>query len=151
MPEEVRSFARVSFFGLALGAIYWSVSYEIVGTVLLLGFGGATALLAVLLYRDARSRGATERGVRFRWRWILMGDSGADQPLADEEGRIPDSSLAPLLVGLGVAVMSLSIAFGAWFIAVGAVPALVGLVGWVSSASREFEAVADAPEPSETE
>jgi hypothetical protein len=41
VPEEVLVFARPAAFGLIVGAVYWFVSYERAGTVLLLGFGTA--------------------------------------------------------------------------------------------------------------
>ncbi len=139
MPEEVRSFGRVGLFGLGLGIVYWFVSYEIVGTVMLVSFGAVTLLLAVRLALSVRAAGQTDRQ-RVSWRWLFMGDAGADRPLQDEEGRIPDTSLAPLLIGLGVAIMSASIAFGPWLIAAGIVPALVGAAGWISAVGREHEA-----------
>ncbi|HXG40643.1 MAG TPA: hypothetical protein VNJ28_06840, partial [Candidatus Limnocylindrales bacterium] len=43
-PEETRLFVRLAAYGLGIGLIYWFVSYETAGTVLLVGFGLGAAL-----------------------------------------------------------------------------------------------------------
>ncbi len=117
MPEEVRFFGRLSLYAVAAGLVYWFVSYETAGTVLLLGFGIATGV-AFLALRGSRRRpddGARDEQARV-----------PDGPFGDESAPVPTRSAAPLAVGFGIAVIGLAGAFGPWFAIAGAVPLLVG-------------------------
>ncbi len=143
MTEEVRFFGRLSLFALAAGLVYWFVSYEAAGTVLLLGFGVATGAAFLVLRggQPAGSRGTDEEAPAEPGR--------PDGPFGDESGPVPTRSSAPLAVGFGVAVIGLAGAFGPWFAIVGAVPFLLGAADWLRSANRELDlrARADATEP----
>jgi hypothetical protein len=134
MAEEVRFFGRLSLYALIVGAIYWFISYEAAGTVLLLGFGLATGTAFVVLRRgEPRSGGASESNAD---------DAGypgrPDGPFGDESAPVPTRSAAPLVVGFGAAVMALAGAFGPWFLVTGAIPFLIGAVDWLRSAGREL-------------
>ena len=59
MADEVKLFGRLSLYALVVGTIYWFVSYEFVGTVMLLGFGLATGLAFIILFRRDRKVRAT--------------------------------------------------------------------------------------------
>ena len=105
MADEVRLFGRLSAYALVVGTIYWFVSYELAGTVLLLGFGLATGLAFIILFRrDRKVRAARAAGAPIR-------DDGAgpgpDGPFGDESGPVPTRSAAPLVVGFGIAVIAL--------------------------------------------
>lgn len=134
MAEEVRFFGRLSLYALAVGAVYWFLSYEAAGTVMLVGFGVATGVAFVVLRRGSP---AAQDGAR-------EDDEGPadparpDGPFGDESAPIPTRSSAPLVVGFGIAVISLSGAFGPWFLLAGAVPLLVGATDWLRSAGREL-------------
>ena len=109
LPEEILFFGRLGAYGLIIGTIYWFVTYETAGTVLLVLFGGGSTLLAAILLATAR-RETADPGPE-------PGDSlRPDGPFGDESGRIPGPSLAPIEVGLGLALASLGIAFGPWFL-----------------------------------
>ena len=139
MAEEVRLFGRLSLYALVVGTIYWFVSYEVAGTVLLLGFGLATGLAFIILWRrDRKVRAAGRAG---------DGDGGAldpDGPFGDESGPVPTRSAAPLVVGFGVAVIALGGAFGPWFVITGLVPVILGAADWLRSANRELDQRAEA-------
>lgn len=125
MPEEAAFFGRSGLFGLVLAGVYWFVSYEIVGTVMLAGFGLGTGAAFLVLARSAR-------GAR--------GSRGPDAaPFEDEGGLVPLRSFAPLWVGVGLATMSLALAFGLWFVLAGLVPLALGAGAWLAEASREGE------------
>lgn len=132
MAEEVRFFGRLSLYALIVGAIYWFVSYETAGTVLLLGFGLATGTAFLVLRRgEPRPGGAPDADdVPYPGR--------PDGPFGDESAPVPTRSAAPLVVGFGVAVMALAGAFGPWFLVTGAIPFLIGAVDWLRSAGREL-------------
>ena len=46
------------------------------------------------------------------------------------------SSVAPLEVGFGLAVMALGLAFGIWFVLAGFLPLALGAADWLSSEMR---------------
>ena len=55
-PQETRFFLLIAGWAGALGVIYWFVSYEVAGTVLLAGLALATGALSVWLMRSQRLR-----------------------------------------------------------------------------------------------
>jgi Cytochrome c oxidase subunit IV len=124
MPEEAVFFGRSGLFGLVVAAVYWFVSYEIAGTVLLAGFGIATGAAFLIL---ARSAGRSRRSEGAR----------NSAPFEDEGGLVPLRSLAPFWVGLGLAVMSLALGFGLWFVLAGLVPLALGAGSWLAEVGRE--------------
>lgn len=134
MPEEIKFFGRLSLFALIAGTIYWFLSYDAAGTVLLLGFGFATGAAFLVLWRSGRTDdpAAADHPTR------------PDGPFGDESAPVPTRSAAPLALGFGVAVMALAGAFGPWFLIAGAVPFLLGATDWLRSANRELSQAAAA-------
>ena len=130
LPEEVLFFARSAGYGLFNGVIYWILTAEPAGATLLLGFGAASAALALVLLARRR-RPAVDDELR-----------RPDGPFGDETGRIPAPTLAPLQVGFGLALAGLAIPFGIWMAIASIVPILVGSLGWLHSAEREWRATA---------
>jgi uncharacterized membrane protein YfcA len=121
---EVRFFLLLSAFGIAIGIVYWFVAYETAGTVLLIGFGLATGLIGLrLLLAGRRVRAADP-----------------DRPFLDESGRLPDETLAPFAVGLGVAVAATGLIFGVAPLMLGLLPLAWGASRWLSAARVELDA-----------
>ena len=150
--QETRVFVFMAIFGFIVAAIYWFVSYESAGTVLLGGFGLATAVIAARLAADPESR---------RLRRIARGRSqveprdaalpggtdvtgggtgGVDRPFSDESGRLPNTTIAPFAVGLGVAVAATGLVFGLAPVVVGALPLAWGAWAWLSASRAELTA-----------
>jgi hypothetical protein len=127
-PAETKFFLFLSAFALVIGAIYWFVSYEPAGSVLLLAFGVATGLMGVVLHRTGRP--------------------GVDRPFLDEAGRFPSETPAPLAVGAGIALMSLATIFGPAPLLVGLLPFGWGAWAWLSRARAELDAQPRDDEPS---
>jgi hypothetical protein len=142
MADEVKLFGRLSLYALLVGTIYWFVSYEFVGTVMLLGFGLATGLAFVILFRRDRKVRATQ-GAGGSTADIAAGPR-PDGPFGDESGPVPTRSAAPLIVGFGVAVIALGGAFGPWFAVTGLVPVLIGAADWLRAANRELDQRSEA-------
>lgn len=150
MADEVKLFGRLSLYALVVGTIYWFVSYELAGTVLLLGFGLATGLAFIILFRR-------DRKVRAE-RALTAGEVPADAasppptgddlapdgPFGDESGPVPTRSAAPLVVGFGLAVIALGVAFGPWFAITGLVPVLIGAADWLRAANHELDQRSEA-------
>lgn len=124
LAEEVLVFARLAAFGLVVGAIYWFISYEAAGTVLLIGFGIATAVATAIIW--ARSRKV--RRVAGEW------------PLDGEPDPIPAPAYAPFHIGIGAAIMALGLAFGPLLLLTGLVIVVIGARYWLEAAMREADA-----------
>jgi hypothetical protein len=142
-PAEARFFLFVGGFGLLLAAIYWFVSYELAGTVLLGGFGLGAALLGVRLRieRPDRTPGRTGDATEAA---ASEGPGGPGTPFSDESGRLPGDTLAPLALGLGIALAITAVVFGPWLLVAGIVPAAWGAWTWLAGARDELSAtVAD--------
>jgi hypothetical protein len=141
--QETRVFLLMSMFGVAIGAVYWFLSYEAAGTILLVGFGVATGVIGVRLAADPASR---EVRAVARDRPRPAGDApgggtgGIDRPFTDETGRLPTETIAPFAVGLGVAVAATGLIFGPAPLIVGALPVAWGASSWLSAARAELDA-----------
>ena len=122
MAEEVAFFGRSGLFGFGLAIVYWFLSYELVGTFLLGGFGLATGLAFVVLRGGSHAEpdGATP-----------------EAPFEDEGGPVQLSSVAPLEIGFGVAFSLLALAYGVWFLLAGLLPIGLGVADWLAAATRE--------------
>jgi hypothetical protein len=139
MPEEVRLWLRTAGFGLAIAVVYWFVSYEIAGTLLLVGFGLGGAFLAVFSATSLRRAGHHVQGPP--WTWIGLASPDAPNVLTDEESRLPSASFAPLAIGLAIAIAALGLVYGLWLV-VAALPLLaIGARAWYREASAEHRAV----------
>ena len=145
LPEEIRFFARSALFGLAIAVIYWFVSYEAAGSVLLLAFGVGSAIAAAFLALQLARSGA--RPVGPPWRWLALPPEDDEGPFGDPVGRIPLGSLAPLVGGFGLTVMALGLVFGPPLIVVGLFPATWGAWEWIRAVSAEWHAAARHDEP----
>ncbi|HEX5826417.1 MAG TPA: hypothetical protein VFY23_02770 [Candidatus Limnocylindrales bacterium] len=180
-PTETRFFLFVGGFGLVLGAIYWILTAEVAGTVMLAGFGLGAGLLGVALFRSRpramaiaarRGRaGETRRGERSAPAGARPdaaiaavtsadrdtadpdlpgpGPLGVDTPFTDESGRMPDETLAPLALGLGVALGLTAVVFGPWLLVAGLVPLAWGAWTWLSGANDELVATVEAERDAE--
>ena len=144
-PQETRFFLLIAGWAGALGVIYWFVSYEVAGTVLLAGLALATGALSVWLMRSQRLRRRRADAdppelALDRPDTSGGGTAGVDRPFLDEEGRLPAPTVAPFAVGLGVALAALGPVFGLAPVAVGAVSFLWGAGTWFAAAREEFNA-----------
>ena len=121
-----------------VSGIYWFASYEVVGTVLLFGFGVANAVAFSLLRRGER-QGRAARARRADADSAGGPGPGPDGPFGDESGPVPTRSAAPVMVGLGIGVAALGAAFGPWLVLAGLLPLLVGATDWLGAAGRELD------------
>lgn len=130
-PTEARVFEGISAAALVVAVVYWFVSYEVAGTVLLGGFAVAAGVIGLLLANAGSDWRASESGV---------GARDPDRPFLDERGRIPSPTLAPFAVGIGAAIALLSLVFGPAPLLVGALPLAWGAADWLRRASAELDA-----------
>lgn len=146
VPQETRFFLIIAGWAGGLGIVYWFASYEVAGTALLAGLALATGAMAAWLIagrrRAADGSGEGGPGLDPDARDTSGGGTaGVDRPFLDEEGRIPDASLAPFALGLGIALAALGPIFGVAPVAVGAVAIAWGAWGWFSGARDELDAL----------
>lgn len=131
MAEELRFFLRTALYALPVAAIYWYVSYEVAGSVLLLVLGVAALLFAVLLGATLRAR-PPGRGLR-----SLVGfddPQGDDDPgaLAVEDAPLPPASPWPLIAAIAATLVGLGLLFGAWLWIPGVMLAAAACWGWLT-------------------
>ena len=132
LAEEVLVFGRLAAFGLIVGAIYWFVSYEAAGTVLLLAFGAASGVATVIMWAGSRHLPGP----------VVEGDvAGAttEGPFGDEHARIPGPAYAPFIVGVGLGVVAIGLAFGPLLLVTGIVVVVIGARYWLESVMRDTD------------
>lgn len=145
-PQETRFFLIVAGWAGALGIIYWFVSYEVAGTALLAGLALASGVISVSLIRARRlaegrpAAAGTPDLTADRKDASGGGAGGVDRPFLDESGRLPDPTLAPFAVGLGIALAILGPVFGLAPVAVGVLSFLWGASLWLRAARDELDA-----------
>ncbi len=151
-PGETLSFLLSGAFGIGLAVAYQVLTRELAGTVLLVGFGLAALLVALVTSRGRRAALGGGGAGAAKEAAAGVGSAAAsaahvpdhDRPLLDESGRIPAPTLAPLALALGVAVAITSTIFGAAPLIVGVVPAAWGAQRWLRDAVAELAATSRA-------
>jgi hypothetical protein len=129
-PEEVAFFVRGAIYGIGAAVIYWFMTYESVGTVLLGAFGVAAGALAVILgRRTGRDAPPVRRG--------FARPPTADWPFGNDPGIAPKPTLAPLQVGFGALLAALTIAFGPAMLLTAVIPIIAGGVSWYRDVSGD--------------
>jgi hypothetical protein len=116
----VKVFLASGTFILASATIYWFISYEPAGTILLLGTAAATYVMSAYAWLKVRhstepveDRGDTDPG------------AAAGEPIASFTMNSP----WPLVFGVGVAVLGGGVVFGFPLLLVGAILLVVACVG----------------------
>ena len=141
MAEELRFFVRIGLYTALITSVYWFVSYEIAGS-LLLGFLAAAVVVfvapAARLLREPGRRdtsglgaeGAAPGGRVARF----VGFSEPEQPrtLAVADEPLPHASIWPLLGAVAALLVGLGLLFGGWFWAPGAAAGAVVAWRWLT-------------------
>ncbi len=138
MAEEIRFFIRTATFALLIAVVYWFHSYELLGTILLGGFGVAATFVAAAFVHGLLAHGWRPSGRPLSW----LGLSGGPRtPIGDEPTRYPAPGCAPLACGAGLALAVLGAVYGPPPIVI-AIPFLAfGGWSWLRSAMAEYRAV----------
>ena len=136
MSEELRFFLRIAGYAGLVAAIYWFVSYEAAGTVLLAGLAvAAVAFLLVVRSSVPASKGTgKESGLVDRLRASVgfrEAAGRAEQPLEIEEDLFPTASIWPLVLTLGITLAALGLQYGAWLWGPGAAIAAGAGIAWL--------------------
>ncbi|PZR62052.1 MAG: hypothetical protein DLM71_07520 [Chloroflexi bacterium] len=148
MAEELRFFLRTALYSVFIGTVYWLVSYEVAGSVLLAFVvlaAGSVVGVSLVLARSAageivpvgdgpahRLLGAAMRVVGF----TEPGSPALSQPLEARPQPFPRSSIWPLVAGFATLLAGLGLVYGPWLLLPGiAVGALAGW-GWLTQMDR---------------
>lgn len=129
MAEELRFFVRTAVFTIVIGTIYWFVSYEEAGSLLLAGIvASATFFVAVIAWSVRASR----RGGRTVKELFGFADTGPDNPLALDEETFPVSSAWPVVVSVAAVLVAVGLIYGAWLWIPGTALGLAAAWGWLA-------------------
>ena len=115
---EVRLLASMAVFGLLVGTAYWFLTYEVAGTLLLIGFGIASGIGAAIILERRHARAAMPR-------------EGAP--------AMPRPGWAPFVVALGLGGVVLGVVFGPWLAIGGILLSVFGGWIWLSTAMTEAD------------
>jgi cytochrome c oxidase subunit IV len=138
MTEEAAVLLRISVFGLVAGIVYWSVSYEPLGTVgfLLLGAGPGFAGLYLLAHQPRPAEPARDRLRRLAG--VPAPDPRTEAELAEEDlGVLPSPSIWPFALALGATLAATGLVFGFWPLILGVGLGAIAAVGWQAAVNRE--------------
>ena len=120
------AFGSAGFFAV-VGAVYWALSGELAGTLLLFGLAAASGLLGWYLRRRdvAAAAGPADRA------------DAEPADAADEDlGAFDTASVWPPVVAAGAALVGTGAIFGSGVLLVGAVVTTAGLAGLVAQGRR---------------
>jgi len=133
VTEELRFFLRTAAYTGLIGTIYWFVSYEVAGTVLLAAlFVAAVAFAAVAATTSPASRHPTGEGSRVARVAGFAEDPDAPAPLELEEDLFPTQSPWPAGMALALTLVTLGAVYGPWLWVPGAGLALSTGLGWAT-------------------
>ena len=139
MAEEFRFFLRTGVWVVIAGVVYWLLSYELSGTVLL-----GALLLGILAFLGvglalAQTRPVAEGSGVLAWLNRVIGfHERADAPAPLEAGPelVPSSSSSPIISAAAVILIGLGLIFGSWLIVPGVVLLVIGGIGWLTQLDR---------------
>ena len=127
MRVEWRLFAGAGVFFAITTSVYWFVSYEHAGSVML-----ALSVLAFLMVGGYLLVQSRRHGIRPEDR----GDATIEE--GDEEiGYFPSSSIWPLVLGLGAVALANSLVFGLGLAALGVGLIVTAAVGYAAEANAK--------------
>jgi Cytochrome c oxidase subunit IV len=138
MRAEAFFYLGIMVVFAAIGVVYWFVSYEDAGTVMLAG----TALMGVFaggyLYLQSR-------------RYPPRLEDRPDATVAEGAGDIdmfPSGTYWPLALAFGAAMTASGFIFGIWLVLGGLVFFVGGMIGWIAESRTGIERdTRETPDP----
>jgi hypothetical protein len=118
---ESRFLLGAGAFAVVVGVVYWFISYEDAGFVLLTLMGFASALIGGYLLYKAHAQRRPED------------DPDADHArvAGEEVGRFSSQSIWPLVMGLGSVLALQGFIYGAWLVGFGLVLVVWATIGFM--------------------
>lgn len=144
MAEELRFFLRTAVYTAVIGLIYWFLSYEWAGSMMLAFVALATGLVVVVFFlvvRATRGPLTGEPGGPMRRLGLAVarlvgfaeprGPAGAE-PLTAGLEPIPLGSIWPLVAAAAASMIGLGLVYGPWLTLPGIALAAVTVWGWIT-------------------
>lgn len=144
MAEELRFFLRTAAYTAVIGILYWILSYEWAGSVMLAFVAVATGLVVVVFFlvvRATRGPLGDGGGGKVRRAGLAVarlvgfaeprGAAGAE-PLAAGLEPIPVGSVWPLLAAAAASMIGLGLVYGPWLSLPGVALAAITVWGWIT-------------------
>jgi hypothetical protein len=142
MAEEPRFFVRIALYVGGAGTIYWFVSYEAAGSLLLGALAAGAIFFAIVtgvIVRAGRTNRGPEGGpVAMADRLIGFREHPEDAetgPLELEPEPIAPISIWPIWAALAFLLIGLGLLYGAWFWLPGLSLAAACAWGWTTELS----------------
>jgi hypothetical protein len=143
MAEELRFFLRTAVYAVLIGAVYWFVSYEVAGSVLLafvvlatLAFVAVAGVFARRAPRQVVPHDGSPWSRAGRLVNRLLGfeepRGAAAEPLAAGLEPIPTASIWPPIAGVAALVSLLGLVYGPWLLLPGVVLSAGCVWGWIT-------------------
>jgi len=143
MAEELRFFLRTAVYAVLIGAVYWFVSYEVAGSVLLafvvlatLAFVTVAGAFARRAPRPIVSHGGSpwSRAGRLLNRVLGFEEPRgvAADPLAAGLEPIPTGSIWPPIAGVAALALMMGLVYGPWLLLPGVVLSAGCVWGWIT-------------------
>lgn len=140
MAEEFRFFLRTGLYVAIAGAVYWFVTSEPAGTVLLLALVLGVAVFVVVgrFLAPRLVRETTSGGVLGALNRIIGFHERPEDPAPLEGGPelVPLASAWPIVTAAGAVVIGLGLIFGAWLLVPGLLVLAAGVLGWITQLDR---------------
>jgi hypothetical protein len=128
LTAEAKLFARMAIFGIVVGVVYWFLTYETAGSVMLTTFGLASGIAGLAIFLGSRNRAERAGGA------MLVG-----RTLEGEADAIPRPGWAPLGIAIGLGGVALAGAFGPWLAIAGLFLFIRSAKAWVDATVRETD------------
>ncbi|MDQ4142841.1 MAG: cytochrome c oxidase subunit 4, partial [Actinomycetota bacterium] len=144
VAEELRFFLRIALFIGPISVVYWFVSYEIVGTILLVSllagtgmFIGTIASLSRRAASDVTPEGEkavskARVGIKRLVGFEEDSDPASSTPLQAEDEPVVHTSAWPVLTAIAGLLIGMGLLYGPWFWGPGLGLGAVILWGWSS-------------------
>ena len=123
---RIVAFGSAAFFTI-VGVVYWFLSYEQAGSLLLVFLAGASALLGWYLGRRpvTAAGGPGDRA-----------DAGPDDAVGQDLGVFDAASIWPVVLAVGAMLLGTGAIFGSGVLLVGAIVTVLAVVGLVAQSGR---------------
>src|SRR4051812_2712757 len=118
----------MAIFGIVVGVVYWFLTYETAGSVMLTTFGIAAGLAGLAIFLGSRKRPY----VSARLPTVAAKTEG-------EAEAIPRPGWAPLGIAIGLGGVALAGAFGPWLAIAGLFLFIRGTKAWLDATVRETD------------
>jgi hypothetical protein len=144
MAEEARFFLRTALYSAVIGIVYWAVSYEVAGSVMLafvvLATGLVVGFVAITVRATRNELGAGAGGPASRLAVALVRSVGFveprsapdEEPLAAGLGRFPRGSAWPAIGAAGALLAGFGLVYGPWLLLPGIAIVAFTVWGWIT-------------------